>query len=831
VKLNGLQASLADRYRIERELGRGGMAMVFLAHDLKHDRPVALKVLRPELAQVLGPERFLREIRLSARLQHPHILAVHDSGDADGQLWFTMPYVEGGTLRGRLLREKQLPLDDALRITREVADALHYAHQHGVIHRDIKPENILLSGSPTGDRGLVGGGFHALVADFGVARALPHASEERLTESGITMGTPLYMSPEQAVAQRDLDARTDVYSLGCVLYEMLTGEPPYTGPNPQVVLAKRLSEPVPHLRTAREVPLALERAVTKALARAPADRFSTAAEFAAALQLERLTEGGDTTAAPAGPRRPIARPVAVGLTLLVLGLGGYAVLRWVRPAGVAPLASAAVLPFVDLSPQKDQEYFSDGLTEELITTLSQVPGLRVAARTSSFQFKGQSPDVHEVGRRLDVGAVLEGSVRKSGNRLRVSAQLISVKDGYQLWSESYDRDLADIFAVQEDVARSIVAALRLRLAPAGATALAVRPTGDLQAYDLYLKGRFAWNQRNSTALPEAVRYLEQAVARDSSFARAWSALAQAYLLVVPYAGGVPADTWRKAEAAARKALALDSTSAEAYTAQAYGNMIYAWNWGVAEQNFKRAVAADPNDPTAHHWYGDFLAGRGRLAESLAEMSRAHQLDPLSLQIGIEVGWVHYLMHQNDSAEAHIRQTLALDPNYAQAHYRLGLVQIQQRRYPEAIASIRRAIDLGVFYPYGAAGLAYADAASGDRAAAMSIINDLKRRSARELVPLVHIAIAYGALGDVTQGLEWLNRGIDQHDIYIPENFFDPLLDPLRKDPRFDQVLTRMGLQRPLGDSSGASRTKPAAPGLPMAAGDVVRAARKATSLP
>src|SRR5437870_4033208 len=278
-----LTQSLADRYRIERELGRGGMATVFLAHDLKHDRPVALKVLRPELAQVLGPDRFLREIRLCARLQHPHIVVVHDSGDADGQLWFTMPYVEGETLRTRLEREKQLPVADALRITRQVADALHYAHQHGVIHRDIKPENILLSG------------HHALVADFGIARALPAESDERLTESGISLGTPQYMSPEQAMAQRDVDPRTDVYSLGCVLYEMLTGEPPYTGPTAQAVLAKRLMEPVPHLRTGREVPLALERAVTRALARSPADRFPTAAEFAGALQVDRLEDAVAST--------------------------------------------------------------------------------------------------------------------------------------------------------------------------------------------------------------------------------------------------------------------------------------------------------------------------------------------------------------------------------------------------------------------------------------------------------------------------------------------------------------------------------------------------------
>jgi serine/threonine protein kinase/tetratricopeptide (TPR) repeat protein len=784
--LDRLQASLADRYRIERQLGRGGMATVFLAQDLRHDRPVALKVLHAELGQVLGPERFLREIRLCARLQHPHVLTVLDSGECEGRLWFAMPYIEGETLRGRLVREGQLPVDDALRITREVADALHYAHQHGVIHRDIKPENILL------------GGDHALVADFGIARALSPDAEERLTESGISLGTPHYMSPEQSVAERDVDQRTDIYSLGCVLYEMLTGEPPYTGPTPQVILAKRLSEPIPHLRTSRNVSLALERAVTRALGRSPADRFSTAAEFAAALQPERLEDHSVAAATEPTPRARLrsARPAAVVVAALLIGaVLAYAVLRMSGHPRATPPASAAVLPFSDLSPEKDQGYFSDGLTEELITSLSQVRGLRVAARTSSFQFKGRNADVREIGRKLDVGAVLEGSVRRSGNRLRVSAQLINAKDGYQLWSESYDRDLADVFAVQEDVARSIVAALRVRLAPTRDSALAVRPTHDLQAYDLYLKGRFAWNQRNGPALQDAVRYLEQAVARDSTFARAWAALADAYLLVVPYAGGLPADGWRKAEAAAKKALALDSTSAEAYTALAYGNMIYAWNWATAEENFKRAIAADPNYATGHHWYGDFLAGRGRLAESLEQMSRAHELDPLSLQIGTEQGWVSYLMHRSDEAEARIRQVITLDPNYAQAHFRLGLVQIQERRFPEAIASLKRSIDLGAFYPQGASGLAFAYGVSGNKPAALGIVNDLKRRLGQELLPPVSIAIAYAGLGDATRGLEWLNRGIDERDIYIPENFFDPLLDPLRKDPRFEQVMNRMGLAR------------------------------------
>ncbi|HUF36809.1 MAG TPA: protein kinase [Gemmatimonadales bacterium] len=784
--LERLETALADRYTIERELGRGGMATVYLAHDLKHDRPVALKVMRPELAASLGPARFLREVRLCARLQHPHILAVLDSGatgpEGLGLLWFTMPFVEGETLRARLARERQLPLADALGITREVADGLHYAHQHGVIHRDVKPENILLSGG------------HALVADFGLARALAAGEErdERLTETGITLGTPQYMSPEQGAGERSLDPRTDVYSLGCVLYEMLAGEPPFTGPTAQAVIAKRLTGPAPPLSTARDIPPAVDRAVSRALARVPGDRFTTSAEFAAALEPALVSDSAPRPAL----RMPGGRAgwaIALVAVLAAVVLAGWFVLGREGSGRDAPPASAAVLPFVDLSPEQDQEYFSDGLTEELITSLSQVEGLRVAARTSSFRFKGQSPDVREVGRALDVGAVLEGSVRKSGNRLRIAAQLVSVADGYQLWSQAYDRELTDVFAIQEEIARAIVEALRLKLGVAGGAALSAVPTKDLEAYDLYLKGRFAWNHRTAAALPEAVRYLEQAVARDSGFARAWAALADAYVLLVPYAGAPREETWPKARAAAATALALDSTLAEAHTALGYGTMIYEWDWPAAEASFRRGIAEDPNYATGHQWYADFLVGRGRLEEGLRRMQQAHALDPLSRIIGTELGWVYYLMGRNEEAEAQLRRTLALDPNYPHATLNLGLVLLVTGRYDEAIRELQRAIDLGGDYDPLNGALVAAYARSGDRATALRLLGDLTEQSRRGEIGPFALAIAYTGLGETGRAIEELHRAIDQRDIFVPEVFFDPLLHPLRRDPRFRRIEERMGL--------------------------------------
>jgi TolB-like protein/Tfp pilus assembly protein PilF len=454
-----------------------------------------------------------------------------------------------------------------------------------------------------------------------------------------------------------------------------------------------------------------------------------------------------------------------------------------------------VLPFVDLSPERDQEYFSEGLTEELITSLSQVEGLRVAARTSSFQFKGRNPDVREVGRTLDVRSVLEGSVRKSGNRLRIAVQLVNVSDGYQLWSQAYDRELTDVFAIQEEIARAIVEALRVELGVAGGAALSEVPTKDLEAYDLYLKGRFAWNHRSAAALPEAVRYLEQAVARDSGFARAWAALADAYILVVPYAGASREDTWPKARAAAQRALALDTTLAEAHTSLGYGTMIYDWDWTAAEASFRRAIAAKPNYPTGHQWYADFLLGRGRLEQGLREMQRAYALDPLSLIIGTELGWAYNLVGRTDDAEAQLRRTLALDPNYAHASFNLGLVLLRKEQYAEAIRELRRAIELGGDYDPLNGALVAAYARSGDHTTARRLLGELVEGSERGRFGPFALAIAYAALGDNAKAIEELHRAIDQKDIFMPEIFFDPLLHPLREDPGFQQVLERMGLAR------------------------------------
>src|SRR5947208_415931 len=512
-QLARLQAALADRYTIEREVGRGGMATVYLAQDLKHHRPVAIKVLRPELAAALGAERFLREIETAAKLTHPHILPLHDSGEAAGFLFYVMPYVEGESLRDRLSREKQLPLGDALQIAREVADALSYAHSRDVVHRDIKPENILFEAG------------HAVVTDFGIARAITAAGGEKLTGTGIAVGTPAYMSPEQA-ASAPVDERSDIYSLGCVLYERLAGEPPFTGPSAESIVRQHLAAAPPRVSAMRAaVPPAIEEGIVRALAKTPADRFATAAEFVEALAApaQRVRATGRRTSL-------LAAGAGLAATLLAAAAGLFVLSR---PHGTPALAggtgqSIAVLPFVNVSGAPQEEYLSDGISEELINALSKLPQLQVVARPSSFAFKGKNEDVRQIGQALQVATVLGGSVRRAANRLRVTAQLTDARNGCNLWSETYDREMGDVFAVEDEISHAIMRALQVHLVSGDSLKLLRRPTRDVEAYELYLKGRYFYNKGGFGPVQQALAYFQQALARDPNYALAYGGIADAY---------------------------------------------------------------------------------------------------------------------------------------------------------------------------------------------------------------------------------------------------------------------------------------------------------------
>ncbi|HEU5169642.1 MAG TPA: protein kinase [Gemmatimonadales bacterium] len=738
--VSSLAQALQDRYVLQHELGRGGTATVYLARDVRHERLVALKVLHPQLTASLGPERFLREIRLAARLQHPHILPVFESGDAAGHLWYTMPYVEGESLRDRLARESRLPLDPALRLAREVADALDYAHRRGVVHRDVKPENILVAEQ------------HALLADFGVARAVA-AADEQLTATGLVVGTAAYMSPEQAAGEREIDGRSDIYSLGCVLYEMLAGRPPFTGPTVQAVMARRFTDPVPPLRTGADgVPHSIEQAVLRALARSPDDRFPTAAEFGRALTPAATTEVVAARAAP---------------------------------------PSIAVLPFANLSADPENEFFADGMTDELINALAKLPGVHVVSRTSVFAFKGRQQDVRAIGGQLNVASVLEGSVRRAGRRLRVAVQLVDVANGYQLWSDTFDREMEDVFAIQDEISRGIVRALEVRLLGPLRAALVKPPTADFEAYTLYLKGRQLWNRRSEDALRKGLRYFEQALERDPEYALAQVGLADSYVLLGFYTALPPTEAFPRAKAAAQAALRLHPALAEAHPAFAYVKMYFDWDWAGAEQGFRRAIELNPSYATAHQWYGNCLAILGRADESLSEFWQAVNLDPLSPIKNAALGWGYYFARRYGEAIAQQRRALAIDPDLGVSHLWLGLSLEQAGAPAEAAVEFAEAVRLSNREPVDLAFLAHGLALSGRRAEAQTVLDELTAMAQRRYVSSYDIAVVHGGLGRLDDAIVWLEKAHAERTHWMALLQVDPRLDPLRADPRFKRLLATM----------------------------------------
>jgi serine/threonine-protein kinase len=740
--LERLRAALADRYDLGRELGRGGMATVYLAHDRKLGRPVAIKVLHPGLAASLGSERFLREIRIAARLTHPHILPLIDSGETDGLLYFVTPYVEG-SLRDRLARAPRLPFGEALRIARDVGAGLDYAHRQGFVHRDVKPGNILFADG------------HAVLADFGIARACSAAGAEAVTEIGQALGTPEYMSPEQAAGEPDLGPRSDVYSLACVVYEMLAGEPPIRGGGSRATMARQVTEVPRPLRALRpDAPARVERVLARALAKDPADRFPSAAEFVAALEDAR----------PGAAAEP--------------------------PAAIRCIA---VLPFVNASPDPENEYLSDGITDELIDALAKLQGLRVASRTSVFALKGKPLDVRAVGALLGAAWVLEGSVRRAGDRLRITAQLSSTEDGRLLWSERYDRALADVFAIQEEIARTIVDTLRATSFADLGEALSRRYTSSVTAYGLYLRGRYAWNKRTQEGIVEAIHYFEQAIAEDPRYAPAYTGLADSYALQIDYRS-VPVDEgFARAKAYARKALALDETVAQAHASLAWSLFIHDWDWEGAGREFRRAIELDPGYATAHQWFAFLLAAHGRLDEALVESHTAQELDPASVSIRRSVGWMYYYARRYDQARYHLSRALAMNPAAEETYRVLGLALAKQEEWGEAERVIRHGLSLPGAGTYSAATLGYVLARSGRRAAAEALLADLEARARRDYVSPVAFATLFLGLGDAARALDWADQAFQERRGWLAYFKVNPLVDPLRTEPRFQALLRRLGL--------------------------------------
>ena len=753
--LETLITALQGRYQIGRELGRGGMAIVYLATDIKHQRSVAIKVLRPELSATLASERFHREIRISARLQHPHILAMFDSGEAEGQLYYVMPYVEGETLRDRIRRDGQLPIEQAIDITCEVAEALGYAHSRDVVHRDVKPENILLSSK------------HALIADFGVARAIAVAAEGDSLSFGLAVGTPAYMSPEQATGGDHIDGRSDIYGLACVLYEMLVGEAPFTGPNPRAVLARHAVEPVRRILTVRpSVPLSLEEVVFKALAKNPVDRFDKAEHFAEALR-EAMSPAARYHAGEEAPHN-----------------GAPALGRSKRTEG----QSIAVLPFTNVGANPENEYFSDGITEELISALARVPGLRVASRSSAFSFKGKNIGLAAIGEQLRVDTVLEGSVRWSGEELRVTAELNDVAHGCSLWSGTFGRRLRDVFVIQDDITRAIVSELRLKIGEPGNSSMPGTSTSNPEAYQLYLRGRYCWNQRTPQGLQRALQFFSESLKSDPHYAFAWSGQADVYIALSQFQYAPPRDSFQKAEVAARKAIELQDSVAEAHLSLAHIYEVFYWQWSAAEKEYLRALELGPTHARAHEWYADCLMALGRVDESFRWMNRARELEPLSVPLDFSATTLLYRARRFDEAITGYRRIIETEPQYYGAYVFLGFACANADRPDEAIPVLQRAIAaIGPITGLQAA-LGCCLSRAGRREEAAALLKAILEKSASEYVAPAFLVILNAMLGDKDAAFEWLNKAYEERSLLIAVLQIEPSLDPLRDDPRFETFI-------------------------------------------
>ncbi len=780
-----LAEALASRYRIDRVLGQGGMATVFLAHDLKHDRQVALKVLESEYAAALGAQRFLREIQVTANLQHPHILPLYDSGEAGGMLYYVMPLVQGESLRERLAREKLLPIEEAVGLLRQVAGALDFAHRHGVAHRDIKPENILLQDG------------EALLADFGIAIALTGASVERITGTGLSVGTPAYMSPEQAAGERELDARSDIYSLGAVAYEMLAGEPPVTGATARAMLVKLMTQDPTPLHLVRDgVPPGLEAAVMRALAKEPGDRFTSAREFAEALTTGAVPRKPGTMR-PQRPARPRRGPtVGFGILggLTIAAVAWYAMAR--HPASSsgtsgAPteIRSIAVLPLDNYSGDPAQDYFAEGMTDELTAALATVSELRVISRGSAMQFQGRNrPATPEIAKALDVDAVVEGSVVRSGDRVRITAQLIDARADRHLWAQSFERRSTDVLALQAELASAIAREINVRLSDSEESRLAAAPSVNPAAHDAYLRGRFFFNRPSDENLRKAIEQFEEAVTLDSTFVPAYSGLSDAYLWAGYNEGFISAAAAKpRARAAAEKAVALDSTSPEAHTSLAVFKLFYELDWAGSEREFRRALALNPSYAFAHDQFALGLAFTGRDEESAAESRRAMELDPLSPQVLVDAAMVPIFRKDVTAADELMGRAIALDPTYYFPVMIEGWARLEVGRFEEAIPFLVKSRTLDA-PPFVTAFLSYAYGAAGDSTNAMAELATLRKASPDGEVAPFNLALVHLGLGDRQRAIDDLEKAHAADSQFLGWLGRDAIFDPLRSDPRFVALL-------------------------------------------
>jgi len=826
-------------YRILQRLGKGGMGEVFLGEDTKqHNRRVALKILPPEL---LTEERRVRRFRQEARavlaLNHPNIITIYEIGESSNSYYIASEYIEGETLRQRL-SQQQLTIDEVLGIGIQVAMALESAHGAGIVHRDIKPENIMLR-----EDGFARDRF-VKVLDFGLAKLTEPETEGAdpeavtipitATSPGAVIGTSGYMSPEQAEGDT-IDSRSDIFSLGVVLYEMVAGHPPFQGRTESHTRVSILDhEPTPLLEHSAEVPRQLERIVHKALAKDRAKRYQTVTDLK--LDLEQLRDELRSTSSitltserhrpskadtvvvanvPTHKGEPIETlpegalhtgSVSQGARRFVI-LAGAAVIFAVLIAVViywrslpAPITSVAILPFVNQSNDPNADYLSDGITESITNSLSQLPGLTVMSRNAAFRFKSAKQDPEEAGRSLNVGAVLSGRLVKVGDQVIIKTELIKVADGSQIWGDEFKSTLADILSVQEEVSKKITESLRVKLTGEEEQKLAKRYSSDAEAYQLYLKGRYFWNKRNEEGFRNSIDYFKRAEERDPTFALAFSGLSDSYALLCDIGVVAPVDEMPKAKAAAQRSVDADPNLAEAYTSRAFVKLSYDWDWLGAESDFQQALKLNSKYPTAHQWYASYLMQMGKFARAKAELEEAHNLDPLSPIISSNTGLYSYYEHNYDDAIAKYKVTLQSDPDFWVARHYLGLAYVQKGMYNEAIAELRSLLKAPASGPLpdelvaneteASASLGFAYGMAGKRAEAEAILNQLQSLSQRRYVSGIYFAVVCVGLKDNDRAIQYLNKAFESRHPGLVLIRIEPMFDGLRSDERFKQLIKK-----------------------------------------
>ncbi len=803
-----LRAVLLDRYLIQREVGRGGGATVYLAEDRKHRRRVAVKVLRPEVSQAVGPERFLREIEIVAGLSHPHILPLYDSGDAAGFLYYVMPYVEGGTLRDLMVRERRIPVEETLRIAHQVAGALAHAHRQNIVHRDIKPENVMLTEG------------NALVTDFGIGKAVCDVCEDdHITIAGAPIGTPAYMSPEQSLGE-EVDARSDVYSLACLLYEMLTGRPPFQGSTAQATLVLHAVQEIPSAREqVPELPQYLDEALQRAMAKSPEGRHETITDFTQALGLvstAAVPAAGPAKCDSCGAEVPAGRGVCAhcGTQLIVrpqMGARGRS-RRWIAavvttlgvglsvlgtwwvlgsPAfGAHQIESLAILPLVNLSGDSAQGHFVDGMHDALIAEVAQVGVLKVISRTSVMRYRGSEESVADIAEALGVEAILEGTVVRSGDSVRVTAQLIAADPERHLWAGTFDRELRDVFSIYNEVARAIAGEIVAELSPRQEARLTAPRPVDPAVLDAYLQGRYHASRGSVDGFRLAIAFFEAALERDSLFAPAHSALALSTHLLGFY-GGLPEHIAEpRAKAAAERALELDGELAEARAVLAGIRAMHEWDWRGAEREYEQAIALDPSSAIARAWYAYHLTSMGQHEAAIAQARRSLELDPLNPAARVILADQLLYDRQYSRAIEELRRALAHEPDLDRAWEVLEDAHALAGDYDAAVAVRRERLTAAGSAPTAAQSLARSYASDGSAGYWRWRLRWLERRSELGYVSPSRVAQVYAALGDADATMEWLERAYQARDA-MELLQVSPYFDTLRHDLRFQALLERM----------------------------------------